>query len=101
MWVLAVPVMLACVMIGFAMRGWTIRTLNAISHRGLIGAKYSTLNPDGFVIWFEAQLLRLLFRDGAEVVSSSERFWFCFYAITRIIGVIATLTIGVGMLQEK
>jgi hypothetical protein len=100
MWILAIPVMLSCLVVAIAMRGWAFRTLASISTRGLVGTKYSGLNPDGFVFWFDAKLLLLVFGRGAEVVSPSERFWLSFYVASRVIGVSASLILGFGQLQS-
>jgi hypothetical protein len=66
----------------------------------LAGARYSGLNPDGFVLWFDAKLLLLVIGRGSEVVSPSERFWLSFYVASRVIGVAASLILGFGQLQS-
>jgi len=98
MWVLAIPVMLSCLVIFTVMRGWAIRTLESISGRGVVGAKYAGLNPDGLVFLFDARLMFLVFGPGAEAVLPSERFWLSFYVGARVVGVAASLIMGFGKL---
>lgn len=94
----AVPVMLTCLVIAIAMRGWVWSTLRAASSHPGVGARYAPLNPDGFVIFFDLKLLAILSGPASSILSDRQRFWLRFYVASRLLGVVATLSIGYAKL---
>jgi hypothetical protein len=94
----AVPAMLACFVIVLAMRGWVWSILREVSTNPQYGALYGQLNPDGFVFYFDARLLRILSSPASSVLSDQQRFWLRFYVASRLLGVTASLSIGYVML---
>jgi hypothetical protein len=97
---LAVPVMLACVVIGLAMRAWVWSTIRKAAEDPQWGALYSRLNPDGFVILFELKLLRALALSSESSVSRADRAWLRFYVASRFAGLLASMVIGFVLLSS-
>jgi hypothetical protein len=90
--------MLACFVIGLAMRGWVWSTLREVSSHPQYGAPYGQLNPDGFVFYFDGKLLKILSSPASSILSDRQRFWLRLYVASRLLGVTASLSIGYVML---
>lgn len=93
------PIMLLSVAIGIAMRGWVWRILHEAAGRGDVGRQYASLNPDGWVFVFEFKLLRILSGPTSSVLSRRQVSLLRLYAISRLLGVVASLSIGFAKLS--